>query len=272
MKRMIAHLCIAILCLHGIAAPTRSGVSAMHTRFTAEEETQPWYVTDGLVVHFDGIYNVGYGQHSSSTTKWIDLINGFTLTILIPYEDGISFNGQISAVNYPSGGGVTFSVSHDLTLHTVVTAPSSISWATRAMIAIGRDSFSMNGFVVGGGKTTYNTVKAYWSSAYSGGTTYTVDTGKYPNERFSVDIVFYYQSLQFMVYVNGVQTGSMQTIDPTVWNLDGRTDIYMRYGSNSGVLNDASGFRSHSVMLYDRALTEEEIQWNYTLDAERFGL
>lgn len=43
----------------------------------------PWYVTDGLVLHYDGIYNQGVGEeHDSNTTTWKDLSStGADLTI-----------------------------------------------------------------------------------------------------------------------------------------------------------------------------------------------
>ena len=30
----------------------------------------PWYVTDGLVLHYDGIYNSGFGTHESDAAVW----------------------------------------------------------------------------------------------------------------------------------------------------------------------------------------------------------
>ena len=269
MRRTVS-LFIAILCLHGIAAPTRSGMSAMHTRFIEEEEAQPWYVTEGLNVHFDGIYNVGYGQHESSAIRWLDLVNGFYYPISVSYDDCISIVGT-DAVRYPNVSEVSFTLNHDMTLHTVVTTPSRVTWDMQALIALGRDSFSKNGFVLGG-VAGYGTFQAYWKSSYSGGTAYYVDTGVGANAKVVVDIVFVYNSLQFVVYVNGIQCSSVKEIDHSVWNLDGKTDIRLRMGSSGGALNDASGFRSHSIMLYDRALSDEEVQWNYTLDKERFDL
>ena len=268
MKQVFTVL-FCILCLHCIAAPTRSGVSAMHTRFTAEEDTQPWYVTDGLIAHFDGIYNVGYGQHDQSTTRWYSLVGDFYWPITVAYDDCVSFTGS-EAVRNQNGAEASFNVLHDLTLHSVVTTPSSVIWTMQSLIALGRDSFSKNGFVLGG-VSGYGTFQAYWKSAYSGGTAYYVDTGKGANEQFVLDIVFFYDELIFDVYIDGTKVGR-RTIAPEVWNLDGKTDIRLRMGANSGALNDVSGFRLHEVMLYERALTEEEIQWNYTLDVGRFGL
>ncbi len=33
----------------------------------------PWYVTDGLVLHLDGIYNAGLGVHNGEADAWVDL-------------------------------------------------------------------------------------------------------------------------------------------------------------------------------------------------------
>lgn len=89
----------------------------------------------------------------------------------------------------------------------MLTAPNSLSWTVRSLPALGRDIFGINGFVVGAiaGKAT---MQAYWCSAYSGGTRYSIDTGKKASETFAVDIVFNRSSLQFDVYVDAAYVGS----------------------------------------------------------------
>lgn len=229
------------------------------------------YVQTGLQNQFDGIENVAAGQHDATTTQWLDLkTSGYFFNIAAAYADCVSFTGS-NSVFYAPGALAGFSADHDLTLHAVITAPSSISFTTQAMIALGRDSFNKNGFVLGG-LAGYANAQAFWASAYSGGTRYLVDTGKGVSSKFAYTVAFDYDSLQFEVYINGVKVGTTQTISADVWNLDGKTDVRLGMGANSGALNDASGFRMHSVMLYSRALTAEEIAHNYTVDKARFNL
>lgn len=96
------------------------------------------------------------------------------------------------------------------------------------------------------------------------------NTGIGANTTFVVDSVFKKDTLLMTVYINGIEVGS-KTIADAVWNLDGQ-DVFLQMGANSGALNDGTGFRLFSVMLYDRCLTEEEIQYNFMIDCERFGL
>lgn len=107
----------------------------------------------------------------------------------------------------PSGQKTAYFIGDELSLHVMLTAPNSISWTVRSLPAFGRDSYGINGFVVGAiaGKAT---MQAYWCSAYTGGTCYSIDTGKKASETFAVDIVFNRYSLQFDVYVDAIYVGS----------------------------------------------------------------
>lgn len=264
----LAAICTLCLC----AAPTKSSVAARHLVKCIEGvPTAADYVQTGLQNQFDGIENVAAGQHDPTTTQWLDLkTGGYFFNIAAAYADCVSFTGSNSVFSGP-GASAGFSVDHDLTLHAVITAPRSISYTTQAMIALGRDSFSKNGFVLGG-LAGYANAQAFWASAYSGGTRYLVDTGKGASSKFAYTVAFDYDSLQFEVYINGVKVGATQTISADVWNLDGKTDVRLGMGANSGSLNDGSGFRLHSVLLYNRTLSAAEVAANYAIDKERFGL
>ena len=256
----------------GFCAPIASSVGGKHISFNGKEEegiSAKSYVQEGLSIQFDGIENVSYGNHDASTTWWYELITRqYKWQIYHAYDDCVSFQSS-QIMQHLTGGNASLRADSDLTIHAVVTAPSSISWAVRAMPNLGRDSFGINGFCLGGVAGKSN-IQAYWGSTYSGGTKYYIDTGIGVNTTFVVDSVFQKETLLMTVYVNGIEVGS-KTIVETVWNLDGQ-NVFLQMGANSGALNDSTGFRLFSVMLYDRCLTEEEIQYNYTIDLERFGI
>lgn len=273
MKKMKC-LVAAFLCAFiASASIVQSNASAKHQQFQLEQKQQPWYVKDALVVHFDGLFNTGKrGQHSSDTSYWVDLVSQCMMPIARAYDNCVSF--QSSTVPVLSQPGIVkyFTADHDFTLHTVVTTPvSSPSWTMQALIAFGRSSFNKNGFVLGG-IAGYSSFQAFYSSAYSGGTKLYVDTNRGANVTFVLDIVFYYNTLQFTAYVDGVQLSEARQIPQNAWNLDGQSDISIAIGANSGALNDASGFRQHSIILYSKALSLEEVQYNYNIDKMRFGL
>lgn len=255
----------------GRGEPRRSMLGACNVVEESEAELVNPYIQNGLEVMFDGIWNINWGNHDPTTKKWYDLKgSGRYFHIESAYSDCVSFTGS-NNLKAENGGDVGFSADHDLTLTAVVTAPKSISWQVQSMIALGRDSFSKNGFVLGG-LAGYSNVQAFWGEQYSGGTRYIVDTGFGASSRFAYSVVFYYDALQFEIYINGFKVGNTQTISPTVWNLDGMTDLRLAMGANSGALNDTTGFRLHNVLLYSRPLSDEEITHNYLIDKERFGI
>lgn len=47
----------------------------------AFSKTADAYIQDGLILHWDGIENVGYGTHDSASTVWRDLVGGVELTL-----------------------------------------------------------------------------------------------------------------------------------------------------------------------------------------------
>lgn len=271
MKIKMAFLYV-MAAVEGFCAPISSSVGGKHISFNSVGEegiSAKSYVREGLQLQFDGIENVSYGNHDSSTTWWYELVTGqYKWQIYHAYDDCVSFQSS-QTMKHLNGVDASLRADSDLTIHAVVTAPSSISWAVRAMPNLGRDSFGINGFCLGG-VAGFSNIQAYWGSAYSGGTKSYVDTGIGVNTTFVVDTVFKKDTLLMTVYVNGVEVGS-KTIAESVWNLDGQ-NVFLQMGANSGALNDGTGFRLFSVMLYDRCLTEEEIQYNFTIDCERFGL
>ena len=58
---------------------TKSAIAAQHIKSIEEIQenaTAADYVQDGLIVLFDGIENVAWGIHDSTTNRWIDLVGG----------------------------------------------------------------------------------------------------------------------------------------------------------------------------------------------------
>jgi len=71
--------------LAGVALPVGSLSSVYrHYRafmFYAGNFSASSYVQDGLTLQYDGVENVGIGQHADSTTTWVDLRGGRNLTL-----------------------------------------------------------------------------------------------------------------------------------------------------------------------------------------------
>jgi hypothetical protein len=72
------------------------------------------YVQNGLIAHWDGIENVGRGQHSDATAVWTDLVGGrsFELFSATIRDDSIVFSGTSSSYGTLDAGGTaaTFNI------------------------------------------------------------------------------------------------------------------------------------------------------------------
>lgn len=76
MKDKFIAISLMMLSLTCLANVVRSVNGAVHSRFSVSAEemvTAKDYVQDGLIAMYDGIENVGYGQHSVSSTIWVNL-------------------------------------------------------------------------------------------------------------------------------------------------------------------------------------------------------
>ena len=60
-----------------LASPIKSGIGA-RSICTVDSEAKQYtaadYIQDGLIAMYDGIENVGIGQHDNAATNWIDLV------------------------------------------------------------------------------------------------------------------------------------------------------------------------------------------------------
>ena len=142
-------------------------------------------------------------------------------------------------------------------------------WFSWCLIGIGRADGLNNGIVLCGENSKLGVMyrKQYSSTILNNVQLPSVNYG----DTIDVAIVFHYSSLTYEVYVNGEYVGS-STILPENWNLDGRNDL--RIGSDfyeiASPYND--NFKRYNVLYYSRALTADEIQYNFDIDCERFGL
>ena len=66
----------------GKAQPIKSAIGAKSNVFDDIEQpiSAKSYIRNGLVFQVDGLENVGFGQHDSSSTIWKDLTGNFTLS------------------------------------------------------------------------------------------------------------------------------------------------------------------------------------------------
>ena len=254
-------LTVSVACIVSLASIVRSGIGGRQMQLLQGHDeglSAKSYVQEGLVNQWDGIENVAYLVHDDSATTWIDLVGR------------VSMNRVLFGESYaiPSGSTRTFGfyITGDFTLHAcLVNGP--IFWGNWAEIGIGVGSGIENGIVLaarGGSSPNYSVC---YRMAYSGTVYASVPTGTINGEKFSIDIMFQYSSKTYWVYVDGELVGNA-TIPEENWNLDGVScavgfGVFYNYSN----LED---FKVFNYMLYDRMLSQEEIEMNSKIDKERF--
>ena len=232
-----------------MADPVKSVLSARHSAFGGEE-TAIWenpYVTDGLVAMWDGEWNVSGGRHSASSSTWVDIVGGVELTVT---KGTWTDNGFSWVPN---------------------TASQAISTAIPDWL---RDVIASNDVTVeavtvpmGGGGGVYNmcnTIFRLYSVGHSDLLTFLkiksgpVSIQSYPQAGVPISftsVVFPPKNIWWVV--NGAIISS--------------TTNYSQPTSNNTIELYSKGI-IHSVRIYNRALSQEEILMNKAVDSERFGL
>lgn len=207
------------------------------------------YITDGLLAYYDGIDNAGYGVHDPNATVWKNLAgdSDWDMSVHADWQsNGLYFDG--------TWNGLAPKVEQqDITIECVFTNANKIYFGWSYSGAYPRMSISytsrlnanilnydINGVYAAG----YNHIALTLGNNRSVGTIYA-------NGMFNVS--------------SGVSTTSVSFSNN--FRLCG-------YGSASNTDRPENYCTAtvHRCMVYLKALTAEEIAYNYNVDKERFGL
>ncbi len=228
------------------ALPIKSALGSRGIGTSARSWTNP-YITDGLVAMWDGEWNVGGGMHDAAATVWKDIISGYDLNV----TSGTWGNKGLVG---------TSSTACNATMATV--PQSFIDIATN-------DGCSVEAVAtpLGYGTNIYGLPSPIWC-VYGWGNT----------------SIWYY----FRVQSGPMDISSRGVIGEPI-SFSGTTDANRRarWYCNSNLINGPAAYSKptpnndvylrikgilHTVRIYNRALSEEEISYNYSVDKERFGL
>lgn len=234
-----------------VAAVVAAGVLACGS---AAAYTSQSYVQRGLLAQWDGIDNVGVGQHDPSAVCWADLTgNGHNLTNFIA---GLSWNGdslQMPTTAY--GLAATFAGSVDLGLDDYVSYEIVYQQHVKRdrAVVFGFGNFkglSLNADL--GTLTVHNKTGGSWTGVSS------------LNEIHSV----------FVTYDSGLATTAESVeLDGVPLTVNSGTVTWGQQTSGIGLYNSTSRYmngRIYAIRLYTRKLTPEERAWNRAVDALRF--
>ena len=216
----------------------------------ASAPTAKDYIQDGLIAMWDGIENAGWGVHDSAAATWVDLAGGLDLTMLV--------NGRWGSNCVVANGAVLAKRTCSLLMSSLVCCEVVVSQGT---------ANKMQGTVVwfdNGKKKDQKYFCMENEMVYS----------KYGNYAFNLGRANSY-SLNWnniVCYGDGVLLGRVShEYNPDAVGGEiviGSRAVFM--GSYGFYLS--SGIKIHSIRIYNRTLTYDEIAHNYDIDKERFGL
>ena len=219
------------------------------------------YIKDGLILHYDAINNTGNG-HNNSTTTWKDLSGNGNDFVLTGFngdatsgwkEKDLKFDGVDSFID--SGIAQDFA-GKDLTIQTVINATNGSNYRGLWGQHVGRPDGGVDGLLA-----QFN--GANMTLGY-GSDTVNIDANKFLNQTVSL-IVVMKSGEGTSVYLNGVlekQTNNKSNITNC-----GNFWIGKSFPSAERFFE---GTMSNFIM-YNRALTIEEVQQNSQTDKIRFG-
>ena len=207
------------------------------------------YITDGLLAYYDGIDNAGYGVHDPNATVWKNLAgdSDWDMSVHADWQSNglyfdVTWNGLAPKI-----------AQQDITIECVFTNANRMYFGWSFAGAYPRMSVAyttgLAGYIRG---TTISGVYAagYNHLALTLGNNRSVGT----------------------IYANGIfNTSSGVSTNSSSFSNNFRL---CGYGSASNTDSPANYCTAtvHRCMVYLKALTAEEIAYNYNVDKERFGL
>lgn len=213
------------------------------------------YITDGLVTMWDGKWNADGGVHDSSLIAPINLVTGEQAT---PYNGGVVFDANSIVLTLNDLGYFTQSApidTGDITIDALIKARGSSDLA----------------FL---GLSTYNQkpwlkLEQYGSSAVGWGVGNAFNpvnkTGSVGDIQQKVCVVFRGEKLS--MYTNG-----LESLNYSYTGSVGQAPIQCgRANLNKPYQKQLDG-NIYRVLIYNRALTADEIAHNYEVDKARFNL
>lgn len=245
MKRII--LSVLLFCFMGsMASPTRSSVAARQSAIASEgAEVSIPYVTDGLVAMWDGIWNQEIGKHDLASPYWTDLLGGIDLLVTRGAwsPNGLSWDGSLSCIAIGTASVFLVDVlnSDQLTVEVLLTP-----------LGYGANGYSLGGnngarlYTVGGNDVI--------SWARFNSSILSMIPYAHIGEVFSHSTIIL-GTTYTRKYINGV---NVQNQGVTRSNCTNEIKIDFK-----GIF--------HSIRVYNRALSGEEVEYNHLVDRERFG-
>lgn len=222
-------------------------------------------VSDGLVMYCDGINNTGNG-HNANTTTWADLSGNGNNLINVSSVTSTTADSSLKGEWLDSGMRVITGLSQYL--RTVNSFDVGADRTLEMMVTLNEDNYMCLGFN-GADRVKFRAAGAnFWvrvSAADSGGTTdVQCNSATRYNTQISVAVTRSYDAsagnTTYKTYVDGVYMTSLKVSG----NHRAGESAHLLFGM------EVDDVTIHSVRVYNRALTDDEVKNNYFYDVDHF--
>ena len=281
MKKILVFL-LTVSSLAAIAYPVKSNEAMKSLAFTNNSTYIPSaadYVQDGLIAMWDGIENTGWGSHSSNTLIWKDLVGNLDLFYtgslgnMVGYWESDCFRavskGRYAWMNEPSQEIVDILLSNSpMTIEGVFSIEDTV--ANNSVMLNISDGSRSDGMMF----CAYNSLSLFFSmnDAWSGNRV-SVDVGRafdYAGKKIFSSCLYGNGEIVAKVIVGEevrkTAKGSSMEIAKTPTKLTLGNYCWASINSRAAI------GKYNCFRIYNRALTEEEIAYNYEIDRIRFNI
>ena len=213
------------------------------------------YVQDGLVLLLDGIHNIR-GGHSTNTNVWEDLSGNnydYTLNNIQINDNNIYFKGTNNSYALRKEN---LSEIFGNTLYDDRTIEIVVKDTSNSHIWMCGNSSSRKAIGIYGGRLTVSIPPDYVS-------TFSLKNSALKVNNYSI---LHKKEGEICVYQNNEQL--VNTNNLNCWDHSGEVSYIGNRSTNGTPLNG----EIYSIRVYNRILTEKEINHNYQMDKKRFGI
>lgn len=216
-------------------------------------KTAKSYLQDGLIAMWDGIENVGYGKHSNNATTWKDLVG----TNHLVCGNGVSFSDNacvFTGKGSAEGGKITQGNWQGVTLEMVYSRGSTGQFAC-GCCGTNEASTGLGAFGI---RDNNRSITIRFDGAG-------VSVDGYPS----------------LVSISSNGTNMFVAVDGSIRaTLANKMAFFKPNTTSTNPFSVAEWHSNYSffngdaycIRIYNRALTAEEVAYNYAIDKERFGL
>ena len=248
MKKILVILVLAAMTV-ATARPVKSSLGAENAEYIQESTWAPTaadYIQDGLIAIWDGIENAGWGVHDDTAKTWVNLVNGDYFSI--GNNNYFTEDSLITTAALPY---------QTIQMYGIQDEDAYTLEATGASLAAGKTIVNLPYTDRGGGVgfapyVNWNANNSYIKAC--GGNMSINNSGPVGTRKsFGVRVEgnsYMIYSVQFDAKKTGTWTKSSNTYKGTI----------------------PANVEPCCIRMYNRALTDEEIAWNYLVDKLRFNL